>query len=238
MEKENQPNNPNPVQPKLASSPTLDPGPIPPPLETQPKSLAQLNPRPSHPALSPAHPPFAPRARPTHSPRTTSAQNASPFPTCQRPRALPATPGPRVSGSPFPFLSLSAAQRRGRDHRRVRRDLYPAAPRRDPRNPPIFGPCDPLFPIPASQRRPTNPSRRAAHPRRAAPLLRRGRAAPLPRNPGRAARRLRLDARIFPELFPSAPTPAAPVPVLRRARRRPPSTPAPLHTVTARVEPQ
>ena len=38
-----------------------------------------------------------------------------------------------------------------------------------------------------SQRRPTNPSRRAAHPRRAAPLLRRGCAAPLPRNPGQTA---------------------------------------------------
>ena len=161
MEKENQPNNPNPVQLKLAQQPNPRPRPNP----TSPGNPTQV-PGPAEPAAQspgaqpsspPLRSPLTAHALAPHNP-ATSAQTASPFHTCQCPRALPATPGPRVSGSPFPFLSLSAAQRRGRDHRRVRRDLYPAAPRRDPRNPPIFGPCDPLFPIPTSQRRPANPS--------------------------------------------------------------------------------
>ena len=138
-------NSPAPAQPATARS-------LPRPARAGPASSAAppaqlaLHLGPS-PGAQPSSPPFAPRARPTHSPRTTSAQNASPFPTCQRPRALPATPGPRVSGSPFPFLSLCSATPRPRSPASSPGSLSRCAPPRSP-EPPYIWPLRPSFPHP------------------------------------------------------------------------------------------
>ena len=68
--------------PPFPAQPTLDPGPAPPPLETQPKSLAQLNPTraqlPSAPRVRPRAASPTPPISPLHQPANASPHPARP----------------------------------------------------------------------------------------------------------------------------------------------------------------
>ena len=141
-------NSPAPAQPATARS-------LPRPARAGPASSAASPARLAlHLGSSPGAQPSSP---PLRSPRTahaltphdpaTSAQTASPFPTCQRPRALPATPGPRVSGSPFPFLPLCSATPRPRSPASSPGSLSRCAPPRSP-EPPYIWPLRSSFPHP------------------------------------------------------------------------------------------
>jgi len=171
--------------PALGSPGPLHPGPLRLPFGPAPHApsrAGQLAQRPSRPA---------PPDGPTPPASARSQPRVAPSPS------LPAGPTSQLR----PLRLRAAQQRLPRD---LRRD---SARARTPKSPgPLYlaPTAAALHPI-HSRAAPRTP-RRAAHPRRAAPLLRHGRTAPLRRSPGRTARRLRLDARVFPEPFPSAAT--------------------------------
>ena len=131
----------------LPARPTLRPSPAPHgPAPRSPLPRGLPPPRSAERPRRPAWPPPLSARAPSltawsHTPATPPApRHALSLPRLAHPSAAPSPPflPPRRETEP-------------RHHRRGRRDPYPAAPRRDPRIPPITGPCDLLFPILAPQ---------------------------------------------------------------------------------------
>ena len=179
------------------------------PAKTRPKST-QHRPTPLSPPLGP-HP--TARAGPTLAPPPSLARPASPSlrsgpASALSPLAAPRLPLPAASPAPHaravPFLPHPPRALNG-NHRDFRRG---PAKHASPRSPacPLLAPPRPQPCILSTHAPPREPLAAPLTP--AEPRLCSATAAPplLRRSPGRTARRLRLDARVFPEPFPSAAT--------------------------------